>query len=165
MCCGDPWNMRVASHLGRWHVLPGNIREHFVLYIGVCVWRANWFLWVLYSALSGYIFYYLWIEAWNRPHVQVVSAEATCFVLASSLMTCTWGRFHYRIPQQCRCELITCTPVEKSTRCSSLASISIVSLGLGIDNPCRIVFFLILRMNKCLERVIDQHFWNPGVFS
>jgi hypothetical protein len=25
--------------------------------------------------------------------------------------------------------------------------------------------FLILRMNKCLERVNDRHFWNPGVFS
>jgi hypothetical protein len=37
-------------------------------------------------------------------------------------------------------------------------------LGLGIDNPCRIVF-LSLRMNKCLERVNDRHFWNPGVFS
>jgi hypothetical protein len=37
-------------------------------------------------------------------------------------------------------------------------------LGLGIDNPCRIVF-LSLRMNKCLERVDDRHFWNPGVFS
>ncbi len=22
-----------------------------------------------------------------------------------------------------------------------------------------------LRMNKCLEKVIDRHFWNPGVFS
>jgi hypothetical protein len=37
-------------------------------------------------------------------------------------------------------------------------------LGLGIDNPCRIVF-LSLRMNECLERVNDRHFWNPGVFS
>ncbi len=37
-------------------------------------------------------------------------------------------------------------------------------LGLGIDNPCRIVF-LSLRMNKGLERVNDRHFWNPGVFS
>jgi hypothetical protein len=37
-------------------------------------------------------------------------------------------------------------------------------LGLGIDNPCRIVFSS-LRMNKCLERVNDRHFWNPGVFS
>jgi hypothetical protein len=37
-------------------------------------------------------------------------------------------------------------------------------LGLGIDNPCRIVF-LSLRMNKHLERVNDLHFWNPGVFS
>ncbi len=37
-------------------------------------------------------------------------------------------------------------------------------LGLGIDNPCRIVF-LILLMNKCLERVNDLHFWNLGVFS
>jgi hypothetical protein len=36
--------------------------------------------------------------------------------------------------------------------------------GLGIDNLCMIVF-LSLRMNKCLERVNDQHFWNPGVFS
>jgi hypothetical protein len=26
-------------------------------------------------------------------------------------------------------------------------------------------FFLSLRMNKCLERVNDRHFWNPGVFS
>jgi hypothetical protein len=34
-------------------------------------------------------------------------------------------------------------------------------LGLGIDNPCRIVLW----MNKCLERVNDRHFWNPGVFS
>jgi hypothetical protein len=24
---------------------------------------------------------------------------------------------------------------------------------------------LSLRMNKCLERVYDRHFWNPGVFS
>ncbi len=30
-------------------------------------------------------------------------------------------------------------------------------LGLGIDNPCMIVF-LSLRMNKCLERVNDRHF-------
>ncbi len=30
-------------------------------------------------------------------------------------------------------------------------------LGLGIDNPCRIVF-LSLRMNKCLERVNERHF-------
>jgi hypothetical protein len=37
-------------------------------------------------------------------------------------------------------------------------------LGLGIDNPCRIVFSS-LRMNKCLERVNDGHFWNPGVCS
>jgi hypothetical protein len=37
-------------------------------------------------------------------------------------------------------------------------------LGLGIDNPRRIVL-LSLRMNKCLERVNDRHFWNPGVFS
>ncbi len=37
-------------------------------------------------------------------------------------------------------------------------------LGLGIDNPCRIVF-LSLRMNKCLERVNDRHFRNPGVLS
>ncbi len=37
-------------------------------------------------------------------------------------------------------------------------------LGLGIDNPCTIVFFS-LRMNKCLKRVNDRHFWNPGVFS
>jgi hypothetical protein len=37
-------------------------------------------------------------------------------------------------------------------------------LGLWIDNPCRIVF-LSLRMNKCLEKVKDRHFWNPGVFS
>ncbi len=37
-------------------------------------------------------------------------------------------------------------------------------LGLRIDNPCRIVF-LSLRMNKCLERINDRHFWNPGVFS
>ncbi len=38
-------------------------------------------------------------------------------------------------------------------------------LGLGIDNPCRMVFFLSLRMNKCLERVNDRHFWNPRVVS
>jgi hypothetical protein len=37
-------------------------------------------------------------------------------------------------------------------------------LGLEIDNPCGIVF-LSLQMNKCLERVDDQHIWNPGVFS
>ncbi len=37
-------------------------------------------------------------------------------------------------------------------------------LGLGIDNPCRILF-LSLRMNKCLERIDDGHFWSPGVFS
>jgi hypothetical protein len=37
-------------------------------------------------------------------------------------------------------------------------------LGLGLDNPCRAVF-LSLRMNKCLERINDRHFWNPGVFS
>ncbi len=37
--------------------------------------------------------------------------------------------------------------------------------GLGIDNPCRVFFFLSLRMTKCLERVNDRHFWNPGVFS
>jgi hypothetical protein len=37
-------------------------------------------------------------------------------------------------------------------------------LGLGIDNPRKIVS-LSLRMNKCLERVSDRHFWNPGVFS
>jgi hypothetical protein len=37
-------------------------------------------------------------------------------------------------------------------------------LGVGIDNPCRIVF-LSLRMNKCLERVNDRHLWNPGLFS
>ncbi len=37
-------------------------------------------------------------------------------------------------------------------------------LGLGIDNPCRVAF-LSLRMNKCLERVNDRHFWNRGVFS
>jgi hypothetical protein len=35
-------------------------------------------------------------------------------------------------------------------------------LGLGIDNPCRVVF-LSLQVNKCLERFNDQHFWNPGV--
>jgi integral membrane sensor domain MASE1 len=37
-------------------------------------------------------------------------------------------------------------------------------LGLGIDNPHRIVF-LSLRTNKCLEGVNGRHFWNPGVFS
>ncbi len=37
-------------------------------------------------------------------------------------------------------------------------------LGLGIDNPCWIVF-LSLRMNKCLYKVNGRHFWNPGVFS
>ncbi len=37
-------------------------------------------------------------------------------------------------------------------------------LGLGIDNPFRIVF-LSLRMNKCLESVNDRQFWKPGVFS
>ncbi len=37
-------------------------------------------------------------------------------------------------------------------------------LGLGLDNPCRIVF-LSLWMNKFLERVNDRHLWNPGVFS
>jgi hypothetical protein len=37
-------------------------------------------------------------------------------------------------------------------------------LGLGIDNPSRIVF-LSLRKNNCLERVDDRRFWNPGVFS
>ncbi len=38
-------------------------------------------------------------------------------------------------------------------------------LGLGIDNPCRILF-LSLRINKCLmESVNDRHVWNPGVFS
>jgi hypothetical protein len=37
-------------------------------------------------------------------------------------------------------------------------------LGLGIDNPCTIVF-LSLWMNKCLGMVNDRHFWNPGVFS
>jgi hypothetical protein len=37
-------------------------------------------------------------------------------------------------------------------------------LGLGIDNPCKIVF-LSLQMNKCLKRVNDRQFWNPGVFS
>ncbi len=26
-------------------------------------------------------------------------------------------------------------------------------------------FFLSLWMSKCLERVDDRHFWNPGVFS
>ncbi len=38
-------------------------------------------------------------------------------------------------------------------------------LGLGLDNPYRIVFFLSLRMNKCLRGFDDRHFWNPGVFS
>jgi hypothetical protein len=38
-------------------------------------------------------------------------------------------------------------------------------LRLGIDNPCRILFLLSWQMNKCLERVNDRHFWNPGVFS
>jgi hypothetical protein len=37
-------------------------------------------------------------------------------------------------------------------------------LGFGIDNPCRIVFWS-SRMKKCLERVNDRHFWDPGVFS
>ncbi len=37
-------------------------------------------------------------------------------------------------------------------------------LGLGIDNLCKIVF-LSLRMNTCLKRVNDRHFWNPEVFS
>jgi hypothetical protein len=37
-------------------------------------------------------------------------------------------------------------------------------LGLGIDNPCRIVF-LSLWMNKCMEMVNGRHFWNPGVIS
>jgi hypothetical protein len=37
-------------------------------------------------------------------------------------------------------------------------------LGLGIDNPCMIVF-LSLRTNKCLERVNDRHYWNPGALS
>jgi hypothetical protein len=37
-------------------------------------------------------------------------------------------------------------------------------LGVGIDDPCNIVF-LSLRTNKCLERVNDWHFWDPGVFS
>ncbi len=38
-------------------------------------------------------------------------------------------------------------------------------LGLGIDNPRKIVFSS-LRMKKCSERVVnDRHFWNPGVFS
>jgi hypothetical protein len=35
---------------------------------------------------------------------------------------------------------------------------------LGIDNPCRVVF-LSLGMNKCLKRVDDRPFWNPGVMS
>ncbi len=26
-------------------------------------------------------------------------------------------------------------------------------------------FFFSSRMNKCLDRINDQHFWNPGVFS
>ncbi len=40
------------------------------------------------------------------------------------------------------------------------------AMELGIDNLCRIVFFLLsLPMNKCLERVNDRHFWNPGVFN
>jgi hypothetical protein len=38
-------------------------------------------------------------------------------------------------------------------------------LGLGIDNPYRMFFFLSLRMNKCLERANDRHFWSPGVVS
>ncbi len=36
-------------------------------------------------------------------------------------------------------------------------------LGLGLDNPCRIVF-LSLQTNKCLGRVNWPAFWNPGVF-
>jgi hypothetical protein len=36
-------------------------------------------------------------------------------------------------------------------------------LGLGIDNPGRIIF-LSLRTNKCMERINDRPFWNPGVF-
>ncbi len=37
-------------------------------------------------------------------------------------------------------------------------------LGEGMDNLSKIVF-LSLRTNKCLERVNDRHFRNPGVFS
>jgi hypothetical protein len=37
-------------------------------------------------------------------------------------------------------------------------------LGLGLDNPSRTVF-LSLQMNKCMKRVNDRHFWNPGVFG
>jgi hypothetical protein len=38
------------------------------------------------------------------------------------------------------------------------------SWGWGLTNHAG-WFFLSLRMNNCLERVNDWHFWNPGVFS
>ncbi len=52
-------------------------------------------------------------------------AEATCFELASALTTCTWGQFQHKIPEQCRCELITLARREKSPHCSSLVSYSV----------------------------------------
>ncbi len=48
MCCGDPWNVRVASHAispspatRTFHGSPQHIRGQSVLCIGVCVWHAN----------------------------------------------------------------------------------------------------------------------------
>ncbi len=38
-------------------------------------------------------------------------------------------------------------------------------LGLGRDNPCRIVFFFEFADEQVLERVNDRHIWNPGVIS
>jgi hypothetical protein len=38
------------------------------------------------------------------------------------------------------------------------------NVGVG-DWQSMQVTFLSLRMDKCLERVNDRHFWNPGVFS
>jgi hypothetical protein len=38
--------------------------------------------------------------------------------------------------------------------------------GLGLDNPCRIVFFVFeFADEQVLGGVDDRHFWNPGVFS
>jgi hypothetical protein len=80
------------------------------------------------SSVTGRLCYL--IEAWNCPHVQVVSDEATCFELASALTTCTWGQFQHKIPEQRRCELITSARGETSAPCSSIVYYMVFGLGV-----------------------------------
>ncbi len=78
MCCGNPWNVRVASHEAwkatalrsrvwdatrTFHGSPQHIKEDFALYIEGCV-CGTIYSWppTVHSPCvpSGYIFFYLW---------------------------------------------------------------------------------------------------------